>query len=997
MRVSAAGGGLAEDRVQTYFGMRTIGVVTVPGTTNRYVALNGTPVYLQLALDQAYHPQGYYTFPSDSVLRDEILRARQIGLNGLREHVKIEAPRKLYWADRLGVLIMADVPNWWGPPDSAAFREHDTALRGMIARDYNHPAVFSWVLFNETWGLETKVDGHDRYLPATERLVVRDYRLAKSLDPTRLVEDNSICCGSGHTETDLNTWHDYLPGWRWETRDQLVSDSTFRGATWNFRPPWRQAGQPMCNSEFGNVWGYEGSTGDVDWSWDYHRAIDAFRRHPRICGWLYTEHHDVINEWNGYWRYDRSWKETGFGDLVPGMSLRDLHAPLYIAVGDPAELSRTARPGEHIDVPLYASFLTGSTKFGDSLTLRTELYGWDMLGERHTWDSSVTRIPYRPWMSRALPPLSVTMPNEPATVVLATRLVDAEDSVLQRNFTTFVVEGTPPDNPKVRVARVPATAVRDAHWTLKQWTVLGDRKLNGAGSGFFEYEIPWPAGLDVNDVASATFLVEASAKRLNGKDRDSTVSDNGDYMRGGGFHDPSRNPNSYPMTGATPFRSAVTVRVNGQPAGRWDLPDDPADSRGILSWHAQPHDGHLYEAGSYGELLRVPISAAAIREGARSGAMVVRLEVDDALPGGLAIYGARFGRYPVDPSVVFVLRDTMKTEFTLTNAHGIAVRVLTYGGIITSIRTPDRSGHLDDIVLGFDSLAGYLKDSPYFGAIVGRYANRIANGQFTLDGTTYHLAKNNGPNSLHGGNRGFDKVVWTGEPFQSDSGVGVTLSYTSKDGEEGFPGTLTARVTYTLTPRDELIVDYEAASDKATPVNLSQHTYWNLHGAGNGDILDHVLTLDAAAFTPVDSTLIPTGEITPVSRTPFDFRVPTRIGARIAGDDTQLGFGRGYDHNWVLDRPGGSGLVHAARLVDPISGRTVDVSTTEPGVQFYSGNFLDGTIKGKGGRVYAHRSGLCLETQHFPDSPNHANFPSTILRPGATYRSRTVFTFEVAR
>src|SRR5436190_1282379 len=923
VEVRVNGAGLAEDRVQTYFGMRTIGVVTVPGTTNRYVALNGMPIYLQLALDQAYHPEGYYTFPSDSVLRDEILRARQIGLNGLREHVKIEAPRKLYWADRLGVLIMADVPNWWGPPDSAAFHEHEVALRGMIARDYNHPSVFSWVLFNETWGLETKVDGHDRYLPATERRVVRDYRLAKSLDPTRLVEDNSVCCGSGHTETDLNTWHDYLPGWRWETHDQRVSDSTFPGSRWNFRTAWRQAGQPMCNSEFGNVWGYEGSTGDVDWSWDYHRAINAFRRHPRICGWLYIEHHDVINEWNGYWRYDRSWKETGFGDLVPGMSLRDLHAPLYIAVGDP-ELSRTVRPGEHVDVPLYASFLTGSTSFGDSLTLRTELYGWNALGERRTWDTAVTRIPYRPWMSRALPPLALTMPNEPATVVLATRLVDAKDSVLQRNFTTFVVEGTVADSPNVRVARVPATAVRDGHWTRKQWTVLGDRKLNGAGSGFFEYAIPWPAGLAVSDVASATFLVEASAKRLNGKDRDST--------------------------------------------------------------------------------------AAELREGARTGTMLVRLEVDAALPGGLAIYGSGFGRYPIDPSVVFALRDTMKhspfgqlpdgrtvEKFTLTNAHGIEVQVITYGGIITSIRTPDRAGHLDDIVFGFDSLAGYLKNVPYFGAIVGRYANRIRNAQFTLDGTTYHLAKNIGENTLHGGVRGFDKVLWTGEPFQTDSGSGVALQYTSRDGEEGYPGTLVTRVTYTLTPHDELVVDYEATTDKATPLNLSQHTYWNLHGTAGGTILDHLLTLYASAFTPVDSAVIATGEIAPVAGTPFDFRTATRIGDRIGQGTEQLRLGRGYDHNWVLDRPSGSGLAHAARVVEPMSGRTLDVSTTEPGVQFYAGNFLDGTIKGKGGRVYAHRSGLCLETQHFPDSPNHANFPSTILRPGATYRSRTVFTFGVTR
>jgi aldose 1-epimerase len=393
--------------------------------------------------------------------------------------------------------------------------------------------------------------------------------------------------------------------------------------------------------------------------------------------------------------------------------------------------------------------------------------------------------------------------------------------------------------------------------------------------------------------------------------------------------------------------------------------------------------------------LRVPIPAAALRAGAQSGVMIVRLEVDAALPGGLAIYGARFGRYPVDPTVLFVVRDSMKDQFTLTNAHGIEVRVMTYGGIITSIRTPDRFGKLDDIVLGFDSLAGYLTDSPYFGAIVGRYANRIAKGQFTLDGTTYHLATNNGPNSLHGGVRGFDKVLWTGEQFQTDSGSGVTLRYTSKDGEEGFPGTLVARVTYTLTPRDELIVDYEATSDKATPVNLSQHTYWNLHGSAGGEILDHVLTLNASAFTPVDSTLIPTGAIAPVAGTPFDFRTATAVGARIAQENTQLRFGRGYDHNWVLDRSG-SGLVHAARLVEPSSGRTLDVSTTEPGVQFYSGNFLDGTVRGKAGRLYAYRSGLCLETQHFPDSPNHPNFPSTILRPGATYRSRTVYTFSIA-
>ncbi|HTI04869.1 MAG TPA: aldose epimerase family protein [Gemmatimonadales bacterium] len=334
--------------------------------------------------------------------------------------------------------------------------------------------------------------------------------------------------------------------------------------------------------------------------------------------------------------------------------------------------------------------------------------------------------------------------------------------------------------------------------------------------------------------------------------------------------------------------------------------------------------------------------------------------------------------------------------FTLTNANGIEIRAMTYGAIITTIYTPDRTGHRDDIVLGFDSVAGYLSGSPYFGAVVGRYANRIAGGHFTLDGVTYTLARNNGPNSLHGGLRGFDKVLWSAEPVRSDSAVGVRLRYTSPDGEEGYPGTLQVQVTYTLTAHDELIVDYEATTDKATPLNLSQHTYWNLHGHGQGDILDHLLSLDASRYTPVDSTLIPTGEIAAVAGTPFDFRTPAAVGARIDAANEQLRFGHGYDHNWVLDqsRPGTGTLSHAARLVDPATGRAIDVSTTEPGIQFYAGNFLDGTIRGKGGRVYGHRGALCLETQHFPDSPNHPNFPSTILRPGQRYQSRTVVKFS---
>ena len=328
--------------------------------------------------------------------------------------------------------------------------------------------------------------------------------------------------------------------------------------------------------------------------------------------------------------------------------------------------------------------------------------------------------------------------------------------------------------------------------------------------------------------------------------------------------------------------------------------------------------------------------------------------------------------------------------FTLANAHGMTVRVMTYGGIIVSLEVPDRRGTSGDVVLGYDSLAGYLGHSPYFGAIVGRYGNRIAKGRFTLDGREYRLATNNGPNHLHGGIRGFDKVVWRAEPFDDARGSGVVLSHTSLDGDEGYPGTLTAKVTYTLTDRNELRIDYEATTDRATPVNLTQHSYFNL--AGSGNILDHELMIAADSFTPVDSTLIPTGAIVPVAGTPFDFRTPHPIGGRIGAADEQLRFGGGYDHNFVLTRAD-TGLALAARVSDPASGRILEIRTTEPGIQFYSGNFLDGSITGKHGVVYAHRTGFALETQHFPDSPNQPEFPSTILRPGQIYRSTTTWTF----
>ena len=368
-----------------------------------------------------------------------------------------------------------------------------------------------------------------------------------------------------------------------------------------------------------------------------------------------------------------------------------------------------------------------------------------------------------------------------------------------------------------------------------------------------------------------------------------------------------------------------------------------------------------------------------------AGSAVMALSAPDAQqPAGASVQRAPFGTLPDGQAVEI---------FTLTNASGIELKAIGYGGIITSLRVPDRNGKLDDIVLGFDRLDDYLKDHPFFGAIIGRYGNRIARGQFTLGGRAYKLATNNPPNHLHGGNKGFDKVMWKVEPAGKNA---LTFSRVSADGEEGYPGNLRVQVIYTLTDKNELQVDYLATTDKLTPVNLTQHSYFNLAGQASGDILGHQLMLNADRYTPVDETLIPTGKLAPVAGTPFDFTKPTPIGARINAADPQLKNGQGYDHNWVLNRKG-SGLQLAARVIEPKTGRTMEIATTEPGIQFYAGNFLDGKLTGKGGAVYNHRTGFCLETQHFPDSPNQPAFPSTIVKPGQEYRSRTVFTFGVAR
>jgi aldose 1-epimerase len=407
--------------------------------------------------------------------------------------------------------------------------------------------------------------------------------------------------------------------------------------------------------------------------------------------------------------------------------------------------------------------------------------------------------------------------------------------------------------------------------------------------------------------------------------------------------------------------------------------------------------------------LRAPLCAAVAVLGV--GALTAPVA---GAQSGLSVTKSSFGTLPTSAGGNLP-NGTAIDRYTLRNGRGMRVGIITYGGIIQSLYAPGRGGRTRNVTLGFRNLAGYLSDAytksnPYFGAIIGRYGNRIAKGRFTLDGTQYSLDINNDPNSLHGGFRGFNVQVWNAQSFRSGGRVGVRLSRTSAAGEgctaskpstppctTGYPGNLQVQVTYSLDNRNRLRIDYQARTDAPTVLNLTNHAYWNLHGEGSGTIYDHQLRLNANRYTPVDSTLIPTGAIPSVAGTPMDFRSFHAIGARIRSGFQQLQYGRGYDHNYVLNRRGASGLVEAARLVDPASGRQLRVSTTEPGVQFYSGNFLDGTLYGTSGREYRQSDGLCLETQHYPDSPNHANFPSTVLRPGQTFRSTTVDAFSVVR
>ncbi|NMC37392.1 MAG: glycoside hydrolase family 2 [Bacteroidales bacterium] len=655
----------SSDAVKTYFGMRKISAVPIPGKDFTYVALNNKPLYLKLTLDQSYHPEGFYTFPSDQFMKEEIMRAKALGLNGLRIHIKAEIPRKLYWADKLGLLIMEDVPNYWGEPTPGAKANWEYIAENEIKRDYNHPSIFSWVLFNETWGLFTKdpVSGRSVYTRETQEWVRSWYRKTKEFDKTRLVEDNSPC-NLDHVETDLNTWHSYNPARQWkDVMDEYVKN-TFPGSKYNFIGGNVQGNQPMLNSECGAVWGYDGSTGDIDLTWEYHIMMNEFRKRPKIAGFLFTEFHDVINEWNGYYRFDRKHKDFGLDELSPGMTMKDFQGDLYVVAGD--DFFRSFSGGESAVIPLGISAVTSDIPA--DLKIEYTVFGWDQTGTRFEWEKGAVEASAEPFSFIPLQPVRIKLPDKTAVMSFATTLKDGKGNILQRNFVPFRVKSKKQqDNLMIAVS---PSSFSNASWGIKHLTPQEGRKAWGMGTGFFEYEFNLPSELSTENIDSITFLAELAArypqeKYLDEGDAESigmtVVSTKGII--------PGYGKNSYPQTDEKFFPSTVVISVNGQETATEVLPDDPADHRGILSWVTQKPGWEwgsknrdnkwlLDEAGSYGYLVRIKAGPEAIRKAADAHKVIVRLEVKnaDANRGGLSVYGSESGRFPFDPSIIVSLK-----------------------------------------------------------------------------------------------------------------------------------------------------------------------------------------------------------------------------------------------------------------------------------------------------------------------------------------------------
>jgi hypothetical protein len=650
LSLSSPGSSESADIIQTYFGIREIGAELFGERSYRWITLNGKPVYLNGTLDQAFYPVGHFTAPSDEELQDEIWRLKRLGLNLVRIHIKPEEPRKLYWADKLGILVMEDMPCFWGEPNEAARTAYEVEAREIVARDYNHPSIVSWVVFNESWGLLTQSEEGKVYTKDTQEWARATYRRFKSEDPTRLIEDNSPC-RYDHVETDLNTWHFYLNGYG-ILRDhvQEVVDKTFPGSEYNYVGGNVQSDAPLMNSECGAVWGIDGSAGDSDLAWQYRYMINELRRHDKMCGFVFTEFHDVVNEYNGYYRIDGSDKDFGYDAFVPGMSLADLHSPDYIVIDAPP--CATVNIGQSVDVALLKSSYS-DRYHGQTLQLDWELWA-DHLGSKTISQRGTQAIEWNGYGVSAINSLQMHMPAFDSVAVLALTLRDAEGNAITRNFITFDVRSGESNglyDLEGQWLSVPVKEVVRQEWPYA-WCALNHHKVNGGSEGYFEFDIKLPSDAKPSTFGNLEVIFEAGAKVVLRKDKEASEAKaiDLDFMSGV-TPDPDLNPSTYYMTDDYKYPSLVQVSINDERIDNLRLQDDPADSRGVLSWHYQPQDRRLEEAGSYGYLQRVTVPSRLIPTIVRAGGFTLRLEVAGASPelaGGLALYGRNAGRYPID-------------------------------------------------------------------------------------------------------------------------------------------------------------------------------------------------------------------------------------------------------------------------------------------------------------------------------------------------------------
>ncbi|GGH10738.1 glycoside hydrolase family 2 protein [Paenibacillus segetis] len=646
-------GSCGRDVVSTYFGIREIQTVRFDDRGYRWITLNGKPIYLNGTLDQSYHKTGYFTYPSDEEMRDEIYLMKRLGLNFVRIHIKPEEPRKLYWADKLGILVMEDMPCFWGNPDEKARTSYESEALEIIERDYNHPSIFSWVMFNETWGLKTDakeagvtadISQQSSYLPETQEWVREKYRWAKQMDPTRIIEDNSPC-NYDHVESDINTWHFYLNGYD-QLRNHLheVVDKTFPGSDFNCIGGNVQSDAPLMNSECGNVWGIEGGAGDSDLAWHYRYMMNEFRKHDKLCGFVFTELRDVTNEFNGYYRLDGVGKDFGYDAFVPGMTIADLHSPDFIVLDAPP--CQTLFYGEKTIVPLLRSSFSDQYH-GQQLQVKWELW-YDDLGVRTVEACGNMQVDWDGYGVSSLSSLSLTMPAREAVAVLAVSLVNDANHTIMRNFITYDVRSGKADGvigPQSGCIQIPVSSYTEQTFK-QQWESIQGAKVSGGGEGHFIYEVTLPDPAEQTLIRDIEIIFEASSKRLLARNIEGgKVNDMGIGAMHGADAMVEYNPNTYYMTDEEVHPSRLNLLIDGKAIGSFDLPDDPADARGVLSWHYQPVQNKLDEAGSYGYLckMRIPVQLTAELNFSRTFRLELQAEV-----GGVALYGRNAGRYPFD-------------------------------------------------------------------------------------------------------------------------------------------------------------------------------------------------------------------------------------------------------------------------------------------------------------------------------------------------------------